>query len=1190
MGQPTEPDQPRDTPQDAPEGARTDGPTPETAAEDAATGGVETVGAETVDATGGRAAAEDAADEPGEAGHAQQAGAADAQPEPASAAPDDTAAADDAVTSDESAASDDAGAADDAAASDDGRAPQAVGAREDGTDAAEDGLAPGSADPAEVATQDATTGDTVGGSDAPQAVAEPGAVAHDGAGDAHADVAGTANADATSGATFGDTVDGGTATGDTAPGDTAVGDAAEPAQAEPEAVAAPEAAAPVEAATAPEAEPAGAAAEAAASYSTADGATGSATTAGDPTAGDPTAGGPTAGGPTAGDLTPGGAAVDAATLDAATPADPTGPAATPTDGADAPTDGADAPTASAPTQQPGAEAEDDTPYVPRVFAFDPTVSAVVGAVSGDDAASAPGSDADVAPEQPMAAGAAGTEVVPPTAEPSRAAASTDAAGEPTGDPSAPTAAATSAALASAGEPVTPASEPAAPSGDSATPTSDSATPTSDAAASSGAAALSGTTVPFDSAAPSDTATPSGDAAAPTEPAAPSTQPSVSGSDPDVPAAAGPALGVGPTGATSGDDAPTRVFAPVSPAPADPAGDRTEVLPPVAPWERPAVPARPVAGGPVPGAAGGDPVPPAVVAGAFGPVPPDEERVTSPFDGFEEDAPRRGWARGLLWTGIGVLVVGGLYTGAQWYFSDKVPSGTTVAGVDVGGMTRTAAQDELESTLGPRAAEPVTLTAGDATTTLDPAAAGLTLDAAATAEELTSFSMSPTRLWEHLVGGAEKPPVVAVDQEAFDAQVEALHGSLDVEPVDGTVQFVDGAPTATPASDGASLVTDAAAEAILAGWLVTDGPIPLETEAVAPEITQEETDAALAEAETVVSAPVVVAVGGQSPELPEDVLAENGSYAAADGELALTFDGAGLVDAIVDRTNDLLTTADDAHFVFSGGAPVIEGGEPGTTIDPGALVEAVRTAATGDDREASVELVESDPEQSVAALEELGVKEKISEFSTPLTSEPVRTENLRVGASKVNGTLVLPGETFSLTETLSPITAAGGYFSAGIVQDGKHVEGVGGGLSQMATTAYNAGFFAGLEDVEHRQHSYWFTRYPAGREATIFVGSLDMRFKNDTPYGVLLQSWVGGGELHVAVWSTKYYEVETSASEKTNVVQPTTVTHTGADCVPQPAGNAGFSITNYRKVYLDGDLVKDEADHWTYRPDNQVVCE
>jgi vancomycin resistance protein YoaR len=215
---------------------------------------------------------------------------------------------------------------------------------------------------------------------------------------------------------------------------------------------------------------------------------------------------------------------------------------------------------------------------------------------------------------------------------------------------------------------------------------------------------------------------------------------------------------------------------------------------------------------------------------------------------------------------------------------------------------------------------------------------------------------------------------------------------------------------------------------------------------------------------------------------------------------------------------------------------------------------------------------------------------VSSFSTPLTSEPIRTKNLERGAELLTGALVKPGETFSLIDTLSPITVENGYYAAGIVSNGIHTEGVGGGLSQMGTTTYNAGYFAGYDDVEHRPHSYWFDRYPAGREATIYVGALDVKFKNDTPYGALMQSWVSGGELHVRIWSTEHYEVRTSDSGKRNVVPTTTVHRTGADCEPYPAGNDGFSITNYRKVYLDGDLVKDESYSWTYKPDNGIVCD
>ncbi|WP_225220279.1 VanW family protein [Oerskovia merdavium] len=672
-------------------------------------------------------------------------------------------------------------------------------------------------------------------------------------------------------------------------------------------------------------------------------------------------------------------------------------------------------------------------------------------------------------------------------------------------------------------------------------------------------------------------------------------------------------------------------APVEPAPTEvPTNAVTEVLPPVealpvpdaqatqvlAPLPgAPEVPATPVAASAAPASpfapatsawtsaatsgAAATPAPAAPartsVTSAFTPVgvsapagaePPADD---SPLAGLSGDKAPSRLPKVALWAGIGVVVLAGLYTGAQWFYSDKVPPETTVAGVEVGGLDRTSAVSALEKGLGGRAKEPITLQAGEATTTLDPAAAGLAFDAQATADELTSFSMSPVQLWKQLFGGEEELPVTTVDKTKLAAQVAEVEASLNVEPVDGSVVFTDGQPTATPALDGAEVVADEATTIIESSWLTAAQPLDLPTDPIAPAITQAETDAALAQATTLVSAPVTVEVGGQRAELSPDVLAEAAAFNAADGSLQLTLDGATLLEAVVDGTDDLLNAAADAKFVFVNGAPVIEGGAPGTTIDPAALSAAVATAGTGTERTATVELVESDPAQSVAALEALGVKEKVSEFSTPLTNDAQRTENLRVGASKVNGTLVLPGETFSLTETLSPITKAGGYFSAGIVQDGKHVDGIGGGLSQMATTTYNAGFFAGLDDVEHRQHSYWFSRYPAGREATIFVGSIDMKFKNDTPYGVLMQSWVGGGELHVAIWSTKYYEVQTSEGEKRNVVQPTTVTHSGADCVPQPKGNPGFTITTPRKVLLDGKVVKDEKNTWTYKPDNQVVC-
>ena len=151
--------------------------------------------------------------------------------------------------------------------------------------------------------------------------------------------------------------------------------------------------------------------------------------------------------------------------------------------------------------------------------------------------------------------------------------------------------------------------------------------------------------------------------------------------------------------------------------------------------------------------------------------------------------------------------------------------------------------------------------------------------------------------------------------------------------------------------------------------------------------------------------------------------------------------------------------------------------------------------------------------------------------------------------------------------------------------------MGGGLSQMSTTSYNAGFFAGMVDVAHRPHSYHFTRYPEGREATLFVGSIDMIWRNDSPHGVLMRSYTAGGKLTVEAWSTKFYDVATSTSARYNVVPSKVVNSTAPDCAYYPRGNPGFGVTVYRKVteIPSGKVAIDEKNSWTYKPDNGVTC-
>ena len=102
-------------------------------------------------------------------------------------------------------------------------------------------------------------------------------------------------------------------------------------------------------------------------------------------------------------------------------------------------------------------------------------------------------------------------------------------------------------------------------------------------------------------------------------------------------------------------------------------------------------------------------------------------------------------------------------------------------------------------------------------------------------------------------------------------------------------------------------------------------------------------------------------------------------------------------------------------------------------------------------------------------------------------------------------MLAPGDTFSMNGIVGERTGENGFTEGFIIADGVFKEDLGGGVSQLATTLFNAMFFAGLKDVEHRPHSFYIDRYPVGREATVVWGALDLRFQNDTPYGVLVDT-------------------------------------------------------------------------------------
>ena len=211
---------------------------------------------------------------------------------------------------------------------------------------------------------------------------------------------------------------------------------------------------------------------------------------------------------------------------------------------------------------------------------------------------------------------------------------------------------------------------------------------------------------------------------------------------------------------------------------------------------------------------------------------------------------------------------------------------------------------------------------------------------------------------------------------------------------------------------------------------------------------------------------------------------------------------------------------------------------------------------------------------------LGVKQVTGKFTTYFPGTAYRWNNLPKAARLINGTFLKPGETFSMNKTLGERTVANGWMAGGAIDGGKVVTRLGGGISQATTTTFNAIFFAGLKDIYHKPHSLYFNRYPVGREATLDWVSVDMKFKNDSPYGVVLQAYTTGkypnqGAITVKVWSTKVYTIKSSPPVRSNYRAPgATIYDDSPGCIPQSA-MTGFDVRFKRLFYKDGKLVKRE---------------
>lgn len=560
-----------------------------------------------------------------------------------------------------------------------------------------------------------------------------------------------------------------------------------------------------------------------------------------------------------------------------------------------------------------------------------------------------------------------------------------------------------------------------------------------------------------------------------------------------------------------------------------------------------------------------------------------------------------------WLVIGVvlvllLLVGGAYAATAAANGDKVPRGTTISGVDVGGLSRADARKALETAFHERADHPVTLTVGSdgsgRSVRVTPAKIGFSIDYDATLDAAGAVqSWTPARQWDFFTGGDDVDAVVQVDEHRLETRLDRLAEGLGMPPRDGKVLFSrHGVRTVDP-EPGQAIDTAAARDALAEAFLTGDDSIDLDVHVAAPDIDDADVRRALKDfANPAMAAPVLLRFGANTVRLRPEQYGPALSMRPEGGVLVPHVDWSRLTSLVDEATTRGKPV--DATVRLVDGKPRVVPAKPGVDYTPADVKTtflSVLTAPEGK-REAKVHAEVEPADFTTKDARDLGIKEKVSEFTTYYPHADYRNQNIGRAAELIDGTVLKPGETFSLNRTVGERTKENGFTIGYTIQGGVLVQDYGGGVSQMATTTFNAMFFAGLEDVEHKPHSFYIDRYPEGREATVAWPTVDLRFKNDTDYGVLIHAFVkpstpsSQGEVTVQMFSTKVWDIESVTSDRYNYRPPATrVLHT-ANCEPN-TGWSGFDVdvTRIFRKHGDDEIDHKEQFHTSYTAADTVVC-
>jgi vancomycin resistance protein YoaR len=523
-----------------------------------------------------------------------------------------------------------------------------------------------------------------------------------------------------------------------------------------------------------------------------------------------------------------------------------------------------------------------------------------------------------------------------------------------------------------------------------------------------------------------------------------------------------------------------------------------------------------------------------------------------------------------------------------YSISHLPNNTKFLSIDISNLTLQDALQTISMNIDDELNKNIVIESSTDSVVINPAELGLTLDVATT---LKQTRLNPFQSLSALVQGYEVTPVIKLNDVLMKAKLTQLAVGSEKKPRLADIDIKDGQIITSRQVNGKKVNWDKTQDAIVASWLREENPFEIVYDAVEPQITDSDVLTLSSQLENYLSGTVIVRSDNRTAIFSRRDIAEVIYFEKNQSKIQMYFNQQLIWNKLISKLPGLDKPIKNADLKIIDETPVLTPANFSLNVGSQEFQDLF-IAALSDSKTREIDLNPFivRPNIETEQIANLQIVEKVSEFRQNFPPAQYRTDNVSNAAKFIDGTILMPGEIYSMNQTIKERTRENGYVPGIYINNGKFDEGLGGGVSIITTAVWTAAFFAGLEPIEQRAHSIYIPRYQEGIEATVQWGSLDLKFKNNLDSAILIKSKVDLDGVTITMYGKKKFDqVVAKKSNRYNVKPYKTIYSQAKNCIDQE-GQPGFGVTVTREMFKNGALVASDEFKTNYRVGNTIVCE